>query len=107
MDKEAPDASAGCAPGVNLPLGSTWSLSRFRVQPVHDKSAARSNTASPHNLRVVKVRAHTGVMGYQAADRLTQEAQQGRPTSIPFEAMGPSGRGPHWIQYRMSPQACP
>ena len=60
--------------------------------------------ASPHKLRVVKVRAHTGVTGNEAADRLAQEAQQGRPASLPFEAMGSSGRGLHWIQYRTSPQ---
>ena len=51
--------------------------------------------ASPHDLRVVKVRAHTGVMGNEAADNLAREAQQGRATSAPFEAMGSSGRVLH------------
>ena len=60
--------------------------------------------ASPHDLRVAKVRAHTGVVGNEAADCLAQEAQEGGTTSPAFEELGSSGRGLHWIQYLESPQ---
>ena len=60
--------------------------------------------SSPLKVRVAKVRAHTGVNGNEAADRLAQEAQQGHVTAPAFNTLGDAGRGLHWIHYREMPQ---
>ena len=51
--------------------------------------------SSTLDLRVVKVRAHRGVGGNEAADRTM---------SSTFDAQGRSGRELHWIQHRAQPR---
>ena len=58
--------------------------------------------AHPRGIQLLKVRAHTGVLGNEKADSLASLAHGSTAGSNSFGAAGHPGRGLYWVKYNVS-----